>query len=60
ESRILTASGDGTARQWYARMEDLLTAACQQAPRNMTLEEWRQFIGDEPYRPTCPNLPNLG
>jgi hypothetical protein len=32
ESRILTASGDGTARQWYARMEDLLGASCEQAP----------------------------
>lgn len=56
ESRILTASGDGTARQWYARMEDLLDASCEQTPRNMTLEEWRHLIGDEPYRPTCPDL----
>ncbi len=58
ESRILTASGDRPARQWYARMEDLLTAACQQVPRNMSLDEWRRFIGDEPYRRTCTNLPN--
>ena len=58
ESRIVTASGDGTARQWFARMEDLLDAACQRAPRNMTLQEWRRFIGDEPYRSTCPDLPS--
>ena len=58
ESRIVTASGDGTARQHYARMEDLLDAACWQAPRNMTLQEWRRFIGDEPYQRTCPNLPS--
>ncbi len=58
EPRILTASVDGTARRWYARMEDLLTAACQQAPRNMSLEEWQHFIGDEPYRRTCPDLPS--
>ena len=57
KSRILTASGDRTARQWFARMEDLLVAACRQAPRNMTEEEWRRFMGDEPYQPTCPNLP---
>ena len=57
ETRILTASGDGTARQWYTRIEDLLAAACKQVPRNMTKGEWQQFMGDEPYRPTCPNLP---
>jgi len=57
ESRILTASGDGTARQWYARIADLIAAACQRTPRNMTPEEWRHFIGDAPYRSTCPNLP---
>ena len=28
ESRILSAGRDGTALQWYARMEDLLAAAC--------------------------------
>jgi WD40 repeat protein len=39
ESRILTASGDGTARQWYAQMDDLIAAACEQGPRNMTPAE---------------------
>jgi WD40 repeat protein/energy-coupling factor transporter ATP-binding protein EcfA2 len=57
ESRILTASEDGTVRQWYTRMEDLLEAACQRAPRNMTEVEWRRFMGSEPYGQTCPNLP---
>jgi WD40 repeat protein len=57
DGRILTASSDGTVRQWFARMEDLLETACQRAPRNMTREEWREFMKDEPYRPTCPELP---
>jgi len=35
-------------------MEDLLEAACQRAPRNMTQGEWQRFMGDEPYRETCP------
>ena len=26
------------------------------ANRNLTKEEWRQYLGDEPYRATCPNL----
>ena len=58
-SRILTASGDGTARQWYARMDDLLDAACEQVARNLTQAEWQHFIGDEPYQATCPNPPSL-
>jgi hypothetical protein len=55
-SRILTISDDSTVRQWYTRMEDLLEAACQRAPRNMMEEEWQQFMGGEAYRPTCPEL----
>jgi len=60
ESRIMTASRDGTVRQWFAQMEDLLVVACQRAPRNMTRGEWRRFMGDEPYRPICPELPVPG
>jgi WD40 repeat protein len=56
DRRILTASSDGTVRQWYAWTGDLLEAACQRTPRNMTREEWQEFMKDEPYRPTCPGL----
>jgi WD40 repeat protein len=31
--------------------------ACALAGRNLTFEEWTQFLGDEPYRKTCPDLP---
>ncbi|MBN1810433.1 MAG: hypothetical protein JXA14_01200, partial [Anaerolineae bacterium] len=57
ESRILTASDDGTVRLWYARMEDLVEAACLRAPRNMSEEEWRQYMVGQPYRETCPGKP---
>ena len=31
---------------------------CQQAGRNLSAPEWREYIGvDEPYRPTCPQWP---
>jgi hypothetical protein len=56
ESRILTASEDGTVRQWYTRMEDLLEAACQRAPRNMSAGEWQRYMIGQPYRETCPGL----
>jgi WD40 repeat protein len=31
--------------------------ACSLASRNLTFEEWAQFLGGEPYRKTCPDLP---
>lgn len=56
--RILITDGKyGVVRQFYGRIEDLITSACQQAPRNMTRDEWQGFMGDKPYGTTCPNLP---
>jgi len=54
---VVTASEDHTAQVWLWRPEDLIAEACARLPRNLTREEWQQYIGDEPYRPTCPNLP---
>ncbi len=57
ESRVLTAGADGVARQFYTDPHALLEAACQQAVRNMTQEEWDMVMGkDIAYRTTCPNL----
>jgi len=42
---------------WLWRPEDLIAEACARLTCNLTREEWRQYIGDEPYRPTCPELP---
>jgi hypothetical protein len=25
--------------------------------RNLSRNEWRQYLGDEPYRLTCPSIP---
>ncbi len=57
ESRILTASADGTARLYEVQDEDLLALTCQLAPRNISWSEWQRFMGAEPYRRTCSNLP---
>lgn len=38
--------------------EDLLQQACTRLRRNLTAEEWREYLGDaEPYQKTCPALP---
>ncbi len=53
-----TASEDNTARVWLWRAEDLIAEACKRLPRNLTHQEWRQYVGEEvPYHATCPNLP---
>ncbi|MGF1537411.1 MAG: hypothetical protein ACFB4J_13150 [Elainellaceae cyanobacterium] len=38
---------------------DLIAEACRRLTRNLTLQEWRQYLGDEPYQATCPSLPRL-
>jgi WD40 repeat protein len=53
-SRVLTAGKDGTVRQYFARMENLLEAACQRAVRNMNRDEWHRYMSGESYRETCP------
>ncbi len=50
---LATASEDKTARLWLRRPEDLIAEACRRLPRNLTREEWRQYLGEEPYRQTC-------
>ncbi len=47
----------GLVRVWWWSPEDLATQACENFVRNLTKEEWEQYLGNEPYRATCPNLP---
>jgi WD40 repeat protein len=54
---LLTGSDDGTAIAWLWKTEDMQAEACKRLVRNLTVDEWRQYLGDEPYRKTCPNLP---
>ncbi|MGI9520307.1 MAG: hypothetical protein ACR2PG_01545 [Hyphomicrobiaceae bacterium] len=38
--------------------QGLADAVCEEVWRNLTLEEWQQFVGkDIPYQRICPNLP---
>jgi hypothetical protein len=45
---------------YYVRLEDLLVTACPRTVRNMSEEEWSSFVGDVPYRETCPGKPVPG
>ena len=54
---IAAASSDRTARVWRWRT-DPSRDACSRLSRNLTHEEWRRYLGDLPYRSTCPDLAN--
>jgi len=55
---VVSVSGDGTVLVWLWRAEDLIAEACRRLPRNLTLDEWQQYIGPEvPYHATCPGKP---
>jgi WD40 repeat protein len=55
--RLLTASRDNAARIWYWQPEDLIAQACARLTRNLTVDEWAQYIGTVAPEPTCPDLP---
>lgn len=53
---LATANADGTTTIRLWQPDDLISEACNRLVRNLTVEEWKQFFGDEPYRQTCPNI----
>jgi AAA-like domain/WD domain, G-beta repeat len=54
---LASGSSDQTILIWIARTETLAGKICQQVWRNLTLAEWRQFVGEDlPYERTCPTL----
>jgi hypothetical protein len=61
----------GTARVWEANttsemermtLDELMEEACKRLSRNLTRDEWKQYLPEEPYPTqqedaTCRNLP---
>jgi WD40 repeat protein len=54
---LATASNDHTVRIWALWTNDLIEQACARLTQNLSREERRHYLGDEPYSPTCPKLP---
>ena len=55
--RYIISTSNRTTKVRFWRPEDLIDLACTHLTRNLTRAEWTQYLADEPYRATCPNLP---
>jgi len=52
--QIITGGGDQVIRTWPVDPEVLAQRICQLVDRNMSSEEWEEFVGkDLPYQATC-------
>ncbi len=58
DSRVLASGGgDGSVILWDVEIKSWKERACRVANRNLTLSEWAQYLGNEPYHKTYPNVP---
>jgi WD40 repeat protein len=55
---LASAGDDRTVRLWMVKTSDLAELVCKKVTRNLSMDEWRQFVGpDIPYERTCPERP---
>jgi WD40 repeat protein len=54
---LIAAYADGSVGTWPWRTAELLTEACNRLVRNLTFDEWKQHLNQEPYGKTCARLP---
>jgi|GEM_PF-3042928 len=50
---LISGARDNTARLWNASPRAWKESACQIAKRELTNEEWKQYLGDEAKHSTC-------
>ncbi|HET9751461.1 MAG TPA: hypothetical protein VFP52_00805, partial [Myxococcales bacterium] len=53
---LLTGGAKHAAVLWLWKSEDLRDEACKRLMRNLAPDEWLRYLGDAPYRRSCPNL----
>jgi len=47
----------GEVQVWRWQQADLVAEACTRLARNLFEDEWRLYMGAEPYRKICPQRP---
>jgi DNA-binding SARP family transcriptional activator/WD40 repeat protein len=52
---VAIASYDGTVYRWETDLDRAIDFACQMAGRNLTDEEWDEFLPAQPYQSVCPD-----
>ncbi len=53
-SALISIAVDGSVQRWNVDLEEWHELACRIANRNLTPEEWSEYLPeDEPYRETC-------
>jgi len=58
-TRVVSGGDDGTVRFWDVDFNSWIDRVCYMAGRNLSLFEWREFMGsDIPYRRTCKQFPS--
>lgn len=56
--QLLSAASDRAVLVWQAEPEALADLICKKVKRNLTAEEWNEYLGAElPYQRTCESLP---
>jgi WD40 repeat protein len=60
--RLVSASGDHTLVLWDVDFASWQARACQRANRNLTVDEWTQYVDAAPasYRPVCSSMSTRG
>ena len=53
---VAIASYDGRVYRWETDLDRAIDFACQMAGRNLTEDEWAEFLPAQPYREVCPGL----
>ncbi len=53
--QLISGSGDRTIRLWPTASRALAGEVCRLAGRDLTEDEWREYLPGEEYRETCPS-----
>jgi len=54
DGKLLLAGNGTIVSSWSWEVPATIAAACKRLSRNLDAAEWRLYVGEQPYRKTCP------